>query len=120
MVHTTINDAHSTTTPASLADVGLVVGVVDGAHGDAVGGGGEAADDVLAHTLGGAGGVDEVGVSVFEFAELSEELVVGGVRHDWVGDDVVGAVGAADGVAEFGGFGCDLFGRAHARIVPRR
>ena len=58
--------------------------------------------------------------STFEGAELGEEFVVGRVGHDGVGVDVVGAVGAPDGVAEFGGFGGDLFGRAHARIVPRR
>ena len=90
----------------------LVVGVVDGEHGDAVWEGVEAGDWGAADAGGGGVGVGEVWVGFFEGGEISEEGVELGVGHEGGGVGVVSGAGAFEEGSEFldAGFLCRLVG----------
>ena len=79
----------------------LVVGVVDGKHGDAVGEGGEAWDWGAADAGGGGVGVGEVWVGFFEGGEFGEEAIKLCVRDERICVGVVGGIGAFEQGSEF-------------------
>ena len=83
-----------------VADFVGGVGVVDGEHGEFVGGAAEGVEGRAADALGGRGGVEEIGVGGFEVEEFAVEAVVFLVGDFWGGVEVVEAVVAVEVGAE--------------------